>query len=103
MNVKKILAVGLMTLGIAGGFAVAEAAGHEKRAPSETAVTLPVNINTATAAQLKAVKNGLGEKKATAIVAYRTEHGNFKSVEDLKNIKGFSPKVLARLEGKLTA
>lgn len=102
MNMKKILAVGMIALGVFGAFASAQAQAHRGKHSSEATVSLPVNINTATASQLKAVKSGLGQKKAEAIVAYRTANGNFSSVEDLKKIKGFSPKVLERLKGKLT-
>ena len=32
--------------------------------------------------------NGVGEKKAATIVAYRETHGPFQRVEDLSNVKG---------------
>jgi competence protein ComEA len=57
------------------------------------------NINTATLEQLKKVK-GIGAAKAKAIVEYRTEHGPFKSVDELTEVKGFSEKVLATLNKK---
>jgi competence protein ComEA len=47
-----------------------------------------VNLNTASAKDLVKVK-GLNAAKARAIVAYRKKHGNFKSIEDLANVKGF--------------
>lgn len=60
-----------------------------------------VNINTATPAELDGVK-GIGPAKAQAIVDYRSKNGPFKSVDDLKNIKGFGDKNLAKLKGELT-
>ncbi len=36
----------------------------------------------------------LGEKKAKAIVAYREEHGNFKSLEELSNINGIGAAII---------
>ncbi len=48
----------------------------------------PVDINTADAATLAQAIKGVGEKKAAAIVAYRTEHGPFKSVDELTNVPG---------------
>ena len=60
-----------------------------------------VNINTATPADLDGVK-GIGPSKAQAIVDYRSKHGPFKSLDDLKNVKGFGEKSIAKLKGELT-
>ena len=59
------------------------------------------NITTAPPAELDGVK-GIGPAKAQAIVEYRSKNGPFKSVDDLKNIKGFGDKNLAKLKGELT-
>ena len=56
----------------------------------------PVNINTADAKSLAANINGIGEKKAAAIVQYRKKHGPFKSADDLTNIKGIGPKLIEK-------
>lgn len=56
----------------------------------------PVNINTADAATLAARLNGVGESKAEAIVAYREEHGAFKSVDQLAQVKGIGQKTVER-------
>ena len=56
----------------------------------------PVNINTADAATLAARLNGIGESKAEAIVAYREEHGAFKSVDQLAQVKGVGLKTVER-------
>lgn len=47
-----------------------------------------VNVNKATTKDLAKVK-GLNASKARAIVAYRKKHGDFKSLEDLNNVRGF--------------
>ncbi|HIF50579.1 MAG TPA: ComEA family DNA-binding protein [Thiotrichaceae bacterium] len=47
-----------------------------------------ININTADKETLMSVIKGVGEKKADAIIAYRTENGNFKSIDELTNVKG---------------
>ncbi|MBI1732579.1 MAG: ComEA family DNA-binding protein [Gammaproteobacteria bacterium] len=52
-----------------------------------------VNINTAGKAELMAVR-GIGEKRAEAIIAYREQHGPFKSVDDLENVQGIGPAIL---------
>jgi competence protein ComEA len=48
----------------------------------------PVDINTADAATLAGAINGVGEKKAATIVAYREVHGPFARIEDLSDVKG---------------
>lgn len=56
----------------------------------------PVNVNTADAATLSSSLDGIGPAKAKAIVAYREEHGPFKTVADLSNVKGVGPATLER-------
>jgi competence protein ComEA len=46
-----------------------------------------VNINTADLTQLMTL-SGIGPSKANAILAYRDEHGLFKSIEDIKEVTG---------------
>ncbi|UOO76238.1 helix-hairpin-helix domain-containing protein [Neisseria sp. Dent CA1/247] len=60
-----------------------------------------VNINTATAEELKALP-GIGPSKAAAIVEYRQHNGQFKSVDDLKNVKGIGEGILAKLRDEAT-
>lgn len=55
-----------------------------------------LNINTADVYLLKMLE-GIGEKTAQAIVDYRTQNGNFATVEDLKNISGISDKKLDKI------
>ena len=60
-----------------------------------------VNINTATEEVLTSVK-GIGPKQAQAIIAYREEHGSFKSVDDLNQVKGIGKKKLEKIKVFLT-
>ncbi len=60
-----------------------------------------VNVNTANADQLKAIK-GLDEKQAKAIIAYREKNGNFKAIEDLRKVSGIDDKVLAMIKPQVT-
>lgn len=55
-----------------------------------------VNINTADAVSLAKNLNGVGLKKAKAIVAYRNKHGSFKSAQDLSNVKGIGSKTVLK-------
>ena len=52
------------------------------------AMILKVDINPADAAAIAAALNGVGPAKAEAIVAYRTEHGPFKSIDQLVEVRG---------------
>jgi len=60
-----------------------------------------VDLNTADQKQLESVK-GIGPAKAKAIIEYRNAKGPFKSVDDLKNVKGFGDKNVEKLKGELT-
>ena len=57
-----------------------------------------VNMNKATAKDLMKVK-GLTAGKAKAIVAYRKKHGDFKTTDDLANVKGFKKMNAEALKG----
>jgi competence protein ComEA len=54
----------------------------------------PVDINTADASTLAKELNGVGPARAQAIVAYRNEHGPFRSVDDLALVKNLPQKVI---------
>jgi competence protein ComEA len=60
-----------------------------------------VDLNSATAADLDAVK-GIGPAKAKAIIDYREKNGPFKSVDDLKGVKGFGEKTIEKLRPELS-
>ena len=56
----------------------------------------PVDINHADAATISNSLDGIGLSKASAIVAWRNAHGEFKSADDLRQVKGIGDKTLAR-------
>lgn len=61
----------------------------------------PVDINTANAEELDSLP-GIGPAKARAILAYRSAHGQFGSVDELQEVKGIGPATLARLRPLVT-
>lgn len=64
-----------------------------------------IDLNKASAKELMKVK-GMNKSKAVSIVAYRKQHGDFKSIDDLKEVKGFkrmNEKTLKTMEDQLTA
>lgn len=69
---------------------------------SHFAVAEVVNINTADAQTLAANIIGVGEKRALAIVAFRDEHGPFKSVDELTQVKGIALKLVDKNRENLT-
>ncbi len=60
-----------------------------------------ININTADVYELCAL-DGIGEKKARAIVEYRQVHGGFKTIEELADIDGISIKTIEKFKDKIT-
>lgn len=60
-----------------------------------------VNLNTATKDELIALP-GIGPAKAQAILDYRAQHGGFRSVEELKDVKGIGAKRYERLKADIT-
>ncbi len=61
----------------------------------------PINLNTASAAQLQEVP-GIGPVTAEKILKMRKSYGPFKSVDDLRAIKGIGPKRLEKMRKYLT-
>lgn len=61
-----------------------------------------VSINSGSAEDLARVMNGVGLKKAQAIVSYREEYGPFKTVDDLKQVPGMGSSLVERNLAVLT-
>ena len=91
MNILKTVMV-MLVLSL-GGMASTVYAEAQSKAMEQTAAA--ININSASAAELQSL-NGVGAKKAEAIVAYRTEFGPFKSAEELAEVKGIGQGIVQR-------
>ncbi|WP_206917356.1 ComEA family DNA-binding protein [Alicyclobacillus suci] len=63
-------------------------------ASSSSSSSQRIDLNTADATTLESLP-GVGPKRASAIVSYRSAHGLFQSVDDLLNVKGIGSKTLA--------
>ena len=62
--------------------------------------TATVNLNTATKEQLCQI-TGIGDKKADLILQYREQHGQFKSIDELKQVSGFGDKSVDKIRDQL--
>ena len=77
------------------------AAAAKSAAAAKATASSPVNLNTATQAQLETLP-GIGAKAAAAILEYRQKNGNFKKIEDLMNVKGIGEKAFLKLKPLIT-
>jgi competence ComEA-like helix-hairpin-helix protein len=68
-----------------------------KKKPPES----PVNLNTATSEELQLVP-GIGLVIAEKILQMRKSYGAFKSVDDLRAVRGIGPKRLEKMRKYLT-
>lgn len=87
MKRTPIFAVVLLVLSLLSGFAQAEPAR--------------INLNTATVEALASLE-GVGDAKAQAIVAYRSENGPFKSADELVQVSGIGERTLEKNADRLT-
>jgi competence protein ComEA len=76
--------------------ATAAGAGAAGTAPAGP----PISLNNATAEQLDTL-DGVGPATAEKIIAWRTQHGGFRSVADLGQVPGIGPKKLAALRDRV--
>ena len=60
-----------------------------------------VSINTASLEQLKTLP-GIGESKANDIIKYREKEGNFKTIEDIKNVSGIGDSLFEKIKDYIT-
>src|SRR5699024_7842251 len=63
--------------------------------------TNQINLNMATVDELSTL-NGIGPKKAQAIIDYREENGPFQQVEDIMNVTGIGEKTLDSFKDDIT-
>lgn len=71
-------------------------AGQETKKGAEL-----VNLNTAGSEELMTL-NGIGKARAEEIIRYRTENGNFQSIEDIKDIPGIKDALFQKIKDSIT-
>lgn len=60
-----------------------------------------ININSASKEDLMTLP-GVGEAKADSIIEYRNSNGEFKSIEDIKNVSGIGDSLFAKIKEYIT-
>lgn len=79
----------------------ATAAAATAATPAPAAPVEKIDINKADAKTLEKTLDGIGAKKAEAIVKYRTDKGSFTKVEDLLKVDGVGEAALKKNMDKL--
>ena len=77
-----------------------EASENEGIKPSGDKADSRVNINTADEAELTTI-TGIGSSRAQAIIAWREEHGRFKTIEDIMNVSGIKEGLFSRIRDSI--
>ncbi|MEW2110649.1 ComEA family DNA-binding protein [Streptomyces albidoflavus] len=95
LNRARLLADGEQ---VAVGVDPAPGAGPGPGAPGQGAAAGPLSLGTATAEQLETLP-GVGPVLAAAIIAYRTENGGFRSVDQLRDVRGIGDRRFEDLRG----
>ena len=73
---------------------------RELSAPSNNSSNL-ININTADAKELEKIK-GIGPALAERIIDYRTNNGAFKSIDEIKKVRGIGEKTFDKMKDQIT-
>lgn len=60
-----------------------------------------INLNTADVTELQQL-NGIGQKKAEAIIEYREQNGSFQSIEDITKVSGIGQQTFQKLKEHLS-
>ena len=92
---------GILAFGAVSLAAQKAPAATAKSGASSATASAPINLNTATQAQLETLP-GIGAKAAQRILEYRQKNGSFKKIEDLMNVKGIGEKSFLKLKPLIT-
>lgn len=60
-----------------------------------------ISLNHATKEELLTL-TGIGESKANLIIEYRNQNGGFKTIEEVKNVKGIGDKMFEKIKDNIT-
>lgn len=74
---------------------------EENESNSEDISSEKININTASAEELQKL-DGIGEKKAEAIIHYRYVYGDFTDISEIMNVDGIGSGTYEKIKDKIT-
>lgn len=89
------------TLALSAAFAAPLAFADDSQPEVAAVVEEQVNINTANADMLALALDGVGMTRALDIIAYREEHGHFKTADELERVRGIGKATLERNRHKI--
>jgi competence protein ComEA len=99
LNLAQVIEDGQQIVVVAQGAVPAFSVGDT--AVGGAAAGSTVDINTADATGLETL-DGIGPALAQRIIAYRTTHGGFRTVNDLQNVTGIGPKKFAAIKANVS-
>jgi competence protein ComEA len=100
-NALVLTALLLLTTSAASMAAPSKQTATQKPTSPTTVVAAPINVNTATSAELEKLP-GVGPAMALRIVEYRQKNNGFKKIEDLMQVKGIGEKTFLKLKPLVT-
>ena len=97
---RMVMRAALLLFSLAG---IAMVPTQTLAAGEEPALTVQptVNINTASAEELAESLHGVGVKRAEQIIAWRKQHGAFKKLEELMQIKGIGSSTIEKNRSRI--
>jgi competence protein ComEA len=101
LNLAALLTDGEQVLVPARGSTVVPPPGEGGTTGATRSTGAPVNVNTGSESELESLP-GVGPVLAAAIIAYRTEHGPFPTVDALDDVSGIGPATLENLRPLVT-
>lgn len=104
LTASKLIAAIALSGALAATFPAGYAAGKQgsdSRTASAEDTSQVIDVNTADIDKLVTLP-GIGKAIAQRIIEYRKEHGPFKKVEELLNVRGIGERSLEKIRARIT-